>query len=99
MNSTKKLKKNLRIIENVIFVFAIGFIMYNLISMYGIYIYDSIKGKGYIGAIIYPIATHQYYISIVSIIIILNTTCLLWEILSFIIQLLKQERGNTQGYN
>ncbi|HTD39097.1 MAG TPA: sterol desaturase family protein [Mucilaginibacter sp.] len=99
MSSTKKINKTLRIIENVVFVFAFGFIMYELISTYGVYIYDSIKGKGYLGAIIDPIRTHQYYISIVSIIIILNSTFVLWEIVVFIIELLKQERGKTQGYH
>jgi sterol desaturase/sphingolipid hydroxylase (fatty acid hydroxylase superfamily) len=93
-----KQNKNLRIIENVIFVFAVGFIMYSLVATYGIYIYDSIKGKGYIGAIINPFLNHQYYISIVSALIILNTTFVIWEILSLVIQLLRQERGNTQGY-
>jgi sterol desaturase/sphingolipid hydroxylase (fatty acid hydroxylase superfamily) len=99
MSSTKKLNKNLRIIENVIFVLAFGFIMYHLITSYGLYIYDSIKGKGYIGAIIDPIFTHEYYISVVSILIILSATCVLWEILSFIVQLLKQERGSAQSYD
>jgi sterol desaturase/sphingolipid hydroxylase (fatty acid hydroxylase superfamily) len=99
MRFTKKLNRNWRIIENVIFVFAFGFIMYNLISSYWLYVYDSIKGKGYVGAIIDPILTHQYYMSVVSAIIILNATLVLWEILSFIIQVLKQERDNTQGYN
>lgn len=99
MRFTKKLNRNWRIIENVIFVFAFGFIMYNLVSTYGLYVFDSIKGKGYVGAIVDPILTHQYYMSVVSAIIILNATLVLWEILSFIIQVLKQERNNTQGYN
>src|SRR5580658_1929223 len=94
MSFTKKLNINCRIIENVIFVFAFGFIM----SDYWLYIYNSVKGKGFIGAVIDPISTHNYYKSVVAIIIMLNVTCLLWEILSLIIQLLKQERGNTQGY-
>ena len=99
MSFTKKLNKNWRIIENVIFVFAFGFIMYNLVSDYGVEIYNSIKGKGYLGALIDPILSHNYHISIVYVIVIFNTTCILWEILSFIVQLLKQERGNTQGYD
>ena len=99
MDSAKKLNKNWRIIENVIFVFAFGFIMYNLVSNYWVYVYDSIKGKGYIGAIVDPFVTHQYYMSVVSVIIIVNATLVLWEILSFIIQVLKQERNNTEGYN
>ncbi|MDB5133827.1 MAG: sterol desaturase family protein [Mucilaginibacter sp.] len=99
MNSTEKLNKNLRIIENVIFVLAFGYIMYHLVTSYGSYVHDSIKGKGYIGAIVDPIFTHEYYISVVSILIILSATCVLWEILFFIIQLLKEERGNTQGYD
>lgn len=98
MSSAKKLNKNLRIIENVVFVFAFGFVMYLLISTYGLYIYNSIKGKGYLGAIIDPIRTHQYYVSIVSIIIILNSTFVLWEILVFFIEVIKQEKGKTSGY-
>src|ERR1700739_149804 len=98
MSFTKKLNKKWRIFENVIFVFAFGFIMYKLLSEYGLYMYNSIKGKGYFGAIIDPIFTHNYYISAVSVIVILNATCVLWEILSFITQLLKQEKGNTKGY-
>ncbi|MGZ3752730.1 MAG: sterol desaturase family protein, partial [Mucilaginibacter sp.] len=77
---------------------AFGFIMYNLVTGYGRDIYNSIKGKGYVGAIIDPILTHQYYISVVSVIIILNTTCILWEIVSFIVRLLRQKSGNMQGY-
>jgi sterol desaturase/sphingolipid hydroxylase (fatty acid hydroxylase superfamily) len=99
MSFTKKPNINWRVIENVIFVFAFGFIMYKLISGYGLDIYNSIKGKGFIGAVIDPISTHNYYKSVVAVIIMLNATCLLWEILSLIIQLLKQERGNTHGYN
>jgi sterol desaturase/sphingolipid hydroxylase (fatty acid hydroxylase superfamily) len=99
MSFTKKLNINWRIIENVIFVFAFGFIMYKMISDYGLYIYNSVKGKGFIGDVIDPISTRDYYKSIVAIIIMLNVTCLLWEILSFIILLLKQESGNSQGYS
>jgi sterol desaturase/sphingolipid hydroxylase (fatty acid hydroxylase superfamily) len=96
---TKKLNKNWRIAENVIFVLAFGFIMYNLVSGYSMDVYHSIKGKGFIGAIIHPFLTHNYYVSLVSIIVILNTTCILWEILSFITQLLKQEGGRAKGYH
>ncbi len=95
MGFTKKLNINWRIIENVIFVFAFGFIM----SDYWLYIYHSAKGKGFISAFIDPISTRDYYKSVVAIIILLNAACVLWEIFSLIIQLLKQERGNTQGYN
>jgi sterol desaturase/sphingolipid hydroxylase (fatty acid hydroxylase superfamily) len=98
MSSARKLNRNIRIIENVIFVFAFGFLLYKLVSTYGLYIYDSIKGKGYLGAIIDPIKSHQYYISAVSIIMILNATFVIWEILVFIILVLKQEKGNAQGY-
>ncbi len=97
MGFTKKLNINARVIENVIFVCAFGFIMYSLVSSYWLDIYNSIKGKGFIGAVIDPISTHNYYRSVVAVIIILNATCLLWEILSLIIQLLKQERGNTHN--
>jgi sterol desaturase/sphingolipid hydroxylase (fatty acid hydroxylase superfamily) len=99
MSFTKKLNINWRVIENVIFVFAFGFIMYKMISDYGLYIYNSVKGKGFIGDVIDPISTRDYYKSIVAIIIMLNVTCLLWEILSLIILLLKQESGNSQGYS
>src|ERR1700733_5728526 len=97
MSFTKKLNINWRVIENVIFVVAFGFIMYKLISDYWLYIYNSVKGKGFIGAVVDPISTGDYYKSAVAIIIMLNATCLLWEILSLIILLLKQERGNTPG--
>src|SRR5476649_1750475 len=99
MTSAEKRNRNLRFTENAIFIFAFGFIMYKLLSEYGLYIYDSIKGKGYIGAIVDPFITRQYYMSVVSVIIILNTTLVLWEILSFIVQVSKQEQGSTQGYN
>lgn len=99
MSFTKKQDKNWRIIENIAFVCAFGFIMYTLISSYWRYAYASIKGQGYIGAIIDPLRTHEYYKSLVSVMIILNATCVLWEILRLIIQLLKQERSNTHGYH
>ncbi|MDR3695587.1 sterol desaturase family protein [Mucilaginibacter sp.] len=99
MSFTKNPNKNWRIIENVAFVCAFGFIMYNLISTYWRYAYASIKGHGYIGAIIDPLRTHEYYKSFISVMIILNATCILWEILRLIIQLLKQERGNTHDYH
>jgi len=95
----KKLNKNWRIAENVIFVAAFGFIMYNLISTFGLDVYHSAKGKGFVGAITQPFFRHKYYISVVSIIVIVNSTCILWEILSFISQLLKEESGSTTGYN
>ena len=99
MSFTKKLHINWRIIENVIFVFAFGFIMYKLISDYWLYIFNSAKGKGFIGAVIHPILNHNYYKSILAIIIMLTVTYLLWEVLSLIILLLKQESGNTPGYS
>jgi hypothetical protein len=74
MSFTKKLNINWRIIENVIFVMAFGFIMYKLISAYWLDIFNSIKGKGFIGTIIDPISTHNYYKSVVAVIIILNAT-------------------------
>ena len=98
MSFTKKLNINWRIIENVIFVFAFGFIMYKLISDYWLYIYHSVKGKGFIGDVIDPISTRDYYKSVIAIIVMLNVTCVLWEILSLIILLLKQESGNITGH-
>lgn len=97
MSFTKKLNRNWRIAENVVFVFAFGFIMYNLVSTYGLDVYNSIKGKGFFSAIVGPFLTHNYFISIVSVIVIVNTTVILWEILSFTTRLLKQERGHLKG--
>ena len=99
MSFTSKLNKNWRIFENVIFILAFGFILYGLITSYWQYIYDSVQGKGYLGAIIDPILSHEYYRSIISAIIILNSTCVLWEIALFTIELIKQERGNTHGFS
>jgi sterol desaturase/sphingolipid hydroxylase (fatty acid hydroxylase superfamily) len=99
MRFTKKLSKNVRTAENIIFILAFGLIMYQLISSYGLHVYDSIKGKGYLATIIDPILTHQYHLSAASVIIILNSTLFLWEILSFIVQLSKQEGSNTSGYD
>ncbi|MDB5089799.1 MAG: sterol desaturase family protein [Mucilaginibacter sp.] len=99
MISSKKLNKNIAIIENVIFVAVFAFTIYKLLSTYGLYTYQSIKGKGYLGAIVDPLYTHQYYVSAVSVIIILNATFLLWEILSFIVKLLKEEKAiSSRGY-
>jgi len=100
MSFAKKLNKNLAVTENVIFICAFGFIMYNLVSTYGRYIYKSIKGGGYFSAIVDPVIKHQYYISIISLIVLLNATLVLWEILSFTIQLLKKERDHAaRGYH
>jgi len=97
MSSSAKLNRNLRVTENVIFIFAFGFIMYKLVSSYGHYVYDSIKGKGYIGAVIEPFKKHEYYTSVASILVIVNSTFILWEIITFIIRVLKQDGGNTTG--
>src|ERR1700761_6375673 len=95
MRFTKKLGMNLRTAENVIFILAFGLIMYQLISEYGLQVYDSIKGKGYIGSVTDPIISHQYSVGAGAIIIILNSTLFLWEIISLAVQLLKQEGNNT----
>lgn len=97
MISTKKLNKNIRIIENVVFVFAFGFIIYGLVSSYWVYVHDSIGGKGYLGAIVNPIYKHQYYKTVTAVIIILNSTCILWELLVFSIGLSKQQGVNARG--
>jgi len=97
MRSSAKQNRNLRVTENVIFIFAFGFIMYKLVSSYGHYVYDSIKGKGYIGAVIEPFQKHEYYTSVASILVIVNSTFILWEIITFIIRVLKQDGGNTTG--
>jgi sterol desaturase/sphingolipid hydroxylase (fatty acid hydroxylase superfamily) len=99
MRFTKKLSKNLRTAENVIFILAFGLIMYQLISSYGRQVYDSIKGKGYVGSITGPIGDHQYSIGIAAVIIVLNSTLFIWEIIAFIVQLSKQKRTGTKGYN
>ena len=96
---TKKLSGNWKILENVVFVFAFAFIMYQLCSGYLLYFYNSIKGKGFIEAVIAPIGKHDYYKSVMAIIILLNATCVLWEILSLILLLLQQESGSLQGYS
>ncbi len=98
MRFTEKQRKNLSIAENLIFVLAFGLIMYQLISDYGLQVYNSLKGKGFLGTIIYPIENKQYYFSITAGIIILNSTLFIWEIVSFIILLLKEERDRPKGY-
>lgn len=99
MRFTEKQRKNLRIAENVIFLLAFGLIMYQLIWGYGLHVYNSIKGKGYIGSVINPIINHQYIVGAGAIIIIVNSTLFLWEIISLISQLLKQEGSNAKGYD
>jgi sterol desaturase/sphingolipid hydroxylase (fatty acid hydroxylase superfamily) len=98
MSFKEKQDKNRAIIENVLFVFAFGFIMYTLVSRYWFNIYNSIDGKGYFGALIDPVSTHEYYKIFVTAVLMLNATGILWEILSLIMLLLKQERSNTHGY-
>ena len=97
MSFSEKLDKRWRIIENVTFVFAFGFIMYKLISSYWQYTYDSLKGKGFIGSIIDPISTHQYYKSAVAVMFILNSTLVLWEIAVLTIKLLKQKKARDKS--
>lgn len=97
MSLYKKLAKNLGVVENVIFIAGFAFIMYGLLSTYGLYMYRSIRGKGYLGAIIDPLKTHKYYVSAVSIIIILNATLVLWEIFAFITKLLRENRHVRHG--
>jgi len=100
MSFAKKLNKNLAITENVIFIGAFGFIIYNLVTTYGLYIYKSIKGGGYFSAIVDPVLKHQYYISIISLIVLLNATLVLWEILLFTVQSFKQEKDSAaRGYH
>jgi sterol desaturase/sphingolipid hydroxylase (fatty acid hydroxylase superfamily) len=94
MNSAKSLNRRIRIVENVSFVFAFGFIVYTLILSYAQCIHDSINGKGFFGTIADPILAHYYDRSLVAVIVIINSTLVLWEILSFIIKLFKQERGD-----
>ncbi len=98
MSFIKKAGKNWRIIENVVFVLAFGYITCKLIANYWRYVYDSLKWKGYLGTIINPISTHEYYKSAVAIMVALNATFVLWEILLLITRLWKQERGNTNTY-
>src|ERR1700744_2585010 len=99
MGVTEKLRKSAGITENVIFVFAFGFIMYQLILSYGGRAYGSLKGHGYLATIINPILKHQYSLSAAAVIIILNSTLFLWEIASLMIQLVKQEGSNAKGYD
>lgn len=98
MTFRKKLESIWQIFENVIFVCAFCFIMYKLIFDYWLYLYNSSKGKGFIGAVIDPISTHSYYKSIVAIIGMVTFIYLLWEIVSLVIVLLRQENGNIPRY-
>ncbi|MFB9844274.1 sterol desaturase family protein [Mucilaginibacter ginsenosidivorans] len=99
MNFTKKLSKNWRIAENAFFVFAFGFVMYNLATTYWHYIHGSEKSKGFISAVTMSMANHEYYVSVVFVMVIINTTLVSGEILWFITRLLKQEKGKTKGWD
>ena len=101
MSFVKKLnKKNLVIIENIVFVPALVIYVCYLSFIYGRYAYQSISGKGYLGRIITPITTHKYYLSIAAVILIVNTTFILWEIFSLIFLLIKEGRKNpAPGYH
>ncbi|HJP62873.1 MAG TPA: sterol desaturase family protein [Mucilaginibacter sp.] len=99
MSLIKKLKKNWRSIENVIFVFAIGFVMYSLLSSYWSYIRSSVHGKGYWGAVIKPFLSHDYHMSAIAVMIILNTTLVLGEIIFFIIHISRHEGKGLKGRN
>lgn len=92
---TGKPGQKLRTAENIVFIGAFFFILYNLVTTYGVYMYQSIKGKGYLGALIDPFKNQEYYVSVVSLIIIVNTTLVLWEIFAFLVQLLKEQRNDT----
>ena len=97
MRIAKKLNKGLTLIENILFVCGFGFIIYNLMVTYGHYVSASLKGKGLWATVNDTIATQQYYILFVSLIILLNSSLLLWEVGSFLVQLIKQDRGNAGG--
>jgi len=98
LSFAKKLTNNWKIVENVIFVIAFGLVMYKLVSEYWYYIHDSVKGKGYISAILGPFATRDYYMSAVAAMIIVNTTLILFEVISFVTRLFRQYRGNAGSY-
>lgn len=97
MRIAKKLKSNFAIIENIIFVCGFGFIMYHLLSTYGRYIYQSVRGGGLVSAIITPLLKHQYYGSFISLMVLLNATFVLWEIFAFVIPLLRHRQHNGAG--
>jgi len=99
MNFTKPPVKHWKIIENVIFAGAFVYITYSLISSYWRAAYGSVKGKGYIGSVIDPVSSHEYYKSAVAVMVVLNATFILGEILLLIIQLFKQEKSNAHGFN
>ena len=86
-------KKKLYRIENLIFVVAFAFILYKMVSAYGLRIGMSVKGKGLFAGIAEQIAKHQYYIMLVSFIVFINSSLILWEILSFFVQVFKNERA------
>jgi len=83
-------KKNLYRIENLIFVAAFGFILYKMV--YGLHIRMSLKGNGLFAGIVQQIAKHQYYITLISFIIFVNSSLVLWEIFSFFVLSFKTER-------
>jgi len=76
----------------VVFIGAFAFIIYGLVATYGRYMYKSVKGKGYLGAIVDQVHTHQYFMCAISLIAIVNSSLVLWEIFSFILTLLKEKR-------
>ena len=97
MSFAKQQNRNFGIVENVIFVFAFGFVMYILFGNYWQYVHESIKSKGFAGAIIDPFLTHKYYLSFIFVMFFINAGCLLWEIVSFFIQLFKQAISQATG--
>lgn len=95
--SFKKPGKNWKGAENVIFAFAIGFVMYKLLSSYWLYMRASVHGQGYIGAIIAPFIAHDYHMSAIAVMAILNATLVLGEIIFFVIHLFRREGNALKG--
>src|SRR5437868_8748224 len=97
MNFPGKQHRFLAIIENIIFAGGFVYIFYNLLTTYGITLYNSVKGKGYWGAIIGSFRTHQYTDTLISVIILLNATFFIVEIFSLLIKVLKDGIGKSNG--
>jgi len=96
---TKPPVKHWKLIENIIFAGAFAYIMYNLLSSYWQGAYGSVNGKGYIGSVLNPISNREYCESALAVMVILNASFVLWEIIALIVQLFKQQKSDGHGFN
>ena len=85
-----QLGKYWKYVENIVFVIVAATILYGLVEGFSKSTWTSLMGKGYVGELMTPLQTKEYYKSVLALLSMLTTFFILLELIKLIIEAWKK---------